>query len=74
MGALFSKPKSPAPPPAPPPVPTVDNTEVAKAAEEERLRTQNRRGLAANILTSPTGLSDSQTGSTMLGTRTLLGR
>jgi hypothetical protein len=65
MGGLFGSkaPKMPAPPPPPP---TVDDA-TEKQAQADAAR--RRKGMAATIYTSPSGLS----GQTKTGQKTLLG-
>ena len=52
-------------PPPPPPPPSIDEAMESQSARDASKR---RRGMAASILTSPTGV-----GSAPVGTKTLLG-
>jgi hypothetical protein len=67
MGALFSKPKQPAPPPVapPPPAMTAVETDIAAQAMQQQLQ----RGRTSTMLTGGKGLED--TGETTK--KTLLG-
>lgn len=54
MGALFTSPRTPAPPPA---APERSDKEVQAAALQERLRRSRARGRASNILTGGQGVT-----------------
>lgn len=59
MGSLFSKPKMPEPIIAPPPPtpPTSEDTGVKEAAAREAERIRKRKGMIADLKTSPLGLT-----------------
>lgn len=65
MSNLFSMPDMPPPPTPPPPPPTKDDAADAQAARDVM---RKRKGRAATVLTSPTGINSENTGaSTLLG-------
>ena len=69
MGSLFSPPKPPSPPPLPPP-PTLEDPELKRKKEEERLARVRRKGRGDTILTSGLGV----VGDEPTNRKTLLGQ
>lgn len=73
MGAVFKKPKVPAPPPppTPPPPPVVEDTAARAQADADALR--RRKGRAATLLTGRSN-TGGDTGGVTTGTKQLLGQ
>lgn len=67
---MFSGPKAPPPPAPPPPMPEKSAAEVRAAETDARRRAASAQGRSSTILTSGSGLAESDAG----GKKTLLGQ